>query len=183
MTTHIGGVPETKNEVYRNLLLAMREAASYAGMHGIKIAIETGPEPAIRLREFIDDVGEEALGVNFDPANLVMVQGADPIASFTVLREFVFYSHAKDGRMVKRGDPAEIYGAFADGSPEDFRSDDYFLELPLGEGDVDMKRYVGELKRMKFDGYLTIEREAGDDRVADIARGVELLRSLIRPSS
>lgn len=181
VTTHIGVIPERKNEVYRNLLLAMREVASYARMHGVKIAIETGPEPALRLREFIDDVGEEALGVNFDPGNFVMVQGADPVECFEVLREFVFYSHAKDGRMVKRGNPVEIYGAFAEGAPEDFRFDDYFLELPLGEGDVDFERYVGELRRMRFDGYLTIEREAGDDRAGDIARGVELLRRLSRP--
>lgn len=182
VTTHVGVIPETRNEVYRTLLLAMREVASYAGMHGVKIAIETGPEPALRLRGFIDDVGEEALGVNFDPANLVMVQGADPVESFTLLRESVFYTHAKDGRMVKRGDPAEIYRAFADGPPESFHADDYFLELPIGEGAVDFERYVGELRRTAFDGYLTVEREAGEDRAGDIARGVALLRRLLLPA-
>ncbi len=179
VTTHIGVVPEAKNEKYRTLLFAMREVASYAGMHGVKIAIETGPEPPLRLRSFIEDVGEEALGVNFDPANLVMVQGLDPIESFTVLRDLIFYTHAKDGRMVKKGDPTVIYDAFAEGAPEDFSFDDYFAELPLGEGDVDFPRYLASLSRMRFDGYLTIEREAGDDRSGDISRGVAYLRKLL----
>lgn len=182
VTTHVGVIPERKNQVYRNLLLSMREVASYARMHDTTVAIETGPEPALRLRAFIDDVGEESLGVNFDPANFVMVQGADPVECFEILREFVFHTHAKDGRMVKKGDPAAIYSAFADGAPDGLNFDDYFLELPLGDGDVDIARYVGELTRMKFDGYLTIERESGDDRPTDIANGVALLRRLTRPS-
>ncbi|HUX19600.1 MAG TPA: sugar phosphate isomerase/epimerase [Spirochaetia bacterium] len=179
VTTHIGVVPPEKNDTYRTLLLALREISSYAGMRGIKVAIETGPEPALRLRSFLDDVGEEALGVNFDPANLVMVQGTDPVEDFKLLREFIVSTHAKDGRMVKKGDPVAIYGAFAEGAPDDFHVDDYFLELPLGEGAVNFPRYIAALKAMNYEGYLTIEREAGNDRVGDIARGVNLLRELL----
>lgn len=179
VSTHIGVIPETKNETYRTLQLALREISSFAGLNGVKIAIETGPEPPLRLRAFIEDVGEDTLGVNFDPANLVMVQAADPVESFKVLREFVFYTHAKDGRMVQRGDVRKIYDAFAESAPEDFHVDDYFLELPIGEGSVDFPRYLGALRAMKFDGYLTIEREAGDDRVGDITREVAYLRRLI----
>lgn len=180
ISTHIGVVPEEKNETYRTLVLALREIASFAGMHGVKVAIETGPEPPLRLRGFIEEVGEEALGVNYDPANLVMVQGADPVESFRALREFVFYTHAKDGRMVKQGDLRKIYDAFAEGAPEDFHLDDYFLELPLGEGDVDFPRYLAALQGMRFDGYLTIEREAGEDRVGDITREVAFLREALK---
>lgn len=179
VSTHIGVVPDVKNDQYRTLQLAMREIASYAGMHGITIAIETGPEPPMRLRDFIEDVGEESLGVNFDPANLVMVQGTEPIESLKALRSYVVYTHAKDGRMVKKGDPAAIYDALAEGAPEDFRSEDYFLELPLGEGDVGFPSYLRALHAMHFDGYLTIEREGGADRAGDIARGVGFLRDLL----
>lgn len=179
VTTHIGVVPPEKNETYRTLQQALREVASYAGMRGVKVAIETGPEPALRLRSFLDDVGEEALGVNFDPANLVMVQGTDPVQDFKILREFIVSTHAKDGRMVKKGDPVVIYGAFAEGAPDDFHVDDYFLELALGKGTVNFPRYIAALKEMAYDGYLTIEREAGDDRAGDIARGVDLLRELL----
>ncbi len=179
VTTHIGVVPEEHNQKFRTLQLALREIASYAGMHGVKIAIETGPEPALRLRGFIEEVGEEALGVNFDPANLVMVQGSDPVEDFKTLREFIFATHAKDGRMVKKGNPVEIYGAFAEGAPDDFHVDDFFLELPLGEGDVGFARYIRALREMRYEGYLTIEREAGDDRAGDIERGVGLLRELL----
>jgi sugar phosphate isomerase/epimerase len=179
VTTHIGVVPPEKNETYRVLLLALREIAAYAGMRGIKIAIETGPEPALRLRTFIEEVEEDALGVNFDPANLVMVQGSDPVEDLRLLRQYVISTHAKDGRMVKKGDPVVIYDAFADGLPDDFRLDDYFEELPLGEGDVGFPRYVKALRETAYDGYLTIEREAGDDRIGDISRGVVLLRELL----
>ena len=180
MTTHIGVVPEHRNATYRVMVIALRELTSFARMHGVAVAIETGPEPPVRLLQFIEDVGEEGLGVNFDPANLVMVQGCSAAEAFETLRDYTVYTHAKDGRMVKKGDPVAIYNAFAEGAPDDFRLDDYFLELPLGEGAVDFPAYLRAVAASRYEGYLTIERESGDDRRGDIARGVAYLRDQLK---
>jgi L-ribulose-5-phosphate 3-epimerase len=179
VTTHIGVVPEEHDERYHALVHALREIASYAGMRELRVGIETGPEPPARLKQFIEDVGEESLGVNLDPANLAMIQGIDAVTALRELRDYVVYTHAKDGRMVKPGNAQEIYDAFADGDSS-FPFDEYFIETPLGEGAVNFPSYVAALSRLGFEGYLTIEREAGSDWATDVERGISFLREQIK---
>ena len=54
---------------------------------------------------------------------------------------------------------------------------DYFIETPVGEGDVDFEKYFAALKDIGYDGYLTVERETGDDPEADIAKAMRFLRA------
>jgi len=49
-------------------------------------------------------------------------------------------------------------------------------EVPLGEGDVNFPHYLHALRETGFNGYLTIERECGDDPVADIAAAIAFLK-------
>ena len=74
-----------------------------------------------------------------------------------------------DGKMLKKTDPVKIYNHFAEGGIEALNVADYFIETPVGEGDVDFDEYVAALKEIGFDGYLTIERETGADPIGDIA--------------
>jgi L-ribulose-5-phosphate 3-epimerase len=51
--------------------------------------------------------------------------------------------------------------------------------MSLGEGDVDMARFISTLVEIGYSGPLTIEREiAGEEQAKDIEKGVRLLRSL-----
>lgn len=179
VTTHIGVIPRQKDARYRILLEAVKRIAAYCRPSGTFFAIETGPEPASMLKEFIEEAAEPQLKVNFDPANLLMVQGENPAATALLLREFIVHTHAKDGCRVKPCDPVEIYNAFADNNPNGIVFDDYFLDLPLGRGDVPYPEYLKKLSEIGYDGYLTIEREAGTDRVRDIGEGVRFLKGLI----
>ena len=52
-----------------------------------------------------------------------------------------------------------------------------YEELPLGQGDVDWDNYLKALKNIGYDGYLTIEREAGPDPFADIREAVGFLKT------
>ena len=54
------------------------------------------------------------------------------------------------------------------------------IELPLGQGDVDFPAYLSALNDIGYTGYLTIEREVGDDPEGDIRLAVNFLQSLIR---
>ena len=180
VTTHIGVVPEdTHCEIYRNMLQACRALGEYARPRGVTFAIETGPEPATRLKSFLDDVGSRAVGVNLDPANLVMVLGDDPVAAVHTLKGRIVHTHAKDGVRLKPCDPVEVYHAFAVGGIAGLEIGSYFKEMPLGRGAVPWERYLAALKEIGYKGFLTIEREVGEQPEQDIREAVQFLKARI----
>lgn len=176
VTTHIGVIPEDKQDKrYSVMQKAMEELGRYAMQHCVAIAIETGPEKATVLRSFLDTL-TGGVKVNLDPANFVMVTEQDPIEAVYLLSPYIVHTHVKDGKMLKKTSPKIIYDYFAEGGIEDLRLNDYFLETPLGEGCVDFKKYLNALKEVKYDGFLTIEREVGEDPEADIEKAVRFLK-------
>ena len=97
-----------------------------------------------------------------------MVAGDDPVAAVHTLKDYIVHTHAKDGRMLH---PKRLADGSLDGEP--------YIELPLGQGDVDFARYLGALEQIGFEGFLTIEREVGDDPAADIRMAADYLRSFM----
>lgn len=180
ITTHIGVIPADKsNPRYKIMLDALTECGLYAKEKGVTLAIETGPEKAVTLLGFIEDT-KGGVGVNLDPANFTMVTGQDAVEAVYILRDHIVHTHLKDGIMLDPDqDPTDVYHAFAVGGVEALNACAGFKEVPLGEGQVDFERYVAALREIGFDGFLTIERECGDDPVADIKQGVEFIRRFI----
>lgn len=179
ITTHIGVIPENKdNPRYSVMLDAMCKCGEYAADKKITLAIETGPEKASTLLSFLQDTNG-GIGVNLDPANFVMVTGQDPVEAVQVLGKYIVHTHAKDGVMLKQTDPEIIYDCFAKGGIEALNVADYFLETPLGDGDVDYAKYINELRGIGYDGYLTIERETGENPISDIQKSLNTLRNII----
>ena len=157
VTTHIGTVPVEENKKKENMRTACRELALYADSIGSYFAVETGPESAVLLKEFLDSLGAKGVRVNYDPANLVMVVADDPVAGVHTLCDYIVHTHAKDGIQVST-DPLR------------------WEELPLGQGRVNWDEYLKALKQIGFDGFLTIEREVGDNPEADIKLAVDFLK-------
>lgn len=179
VTTHIGVVPEDKgNERFRILQEACEELGCYGDKTGAHFAIETGPEKTATLKAFLDSLGSKGVGVNYDPANLVMVAGDDPVQGVYNLKDYIVHTHAKDGVMLRQTDPEFIYNCFAEGGIEDIRYEDYFLETPLGAGKVDYKAYLKALNDIGYEGFLTIEREVGQNPEKDISEAIAFLRSI-----
>lgn len=178
ITTHIGVVPQDSTcETYHIMQDACNELAEYAWKNGAFFAIETGPEPAQRLKRFLDSLDCPGVAVNLDPANLVMVTDDDPVQAVYTLKDYIVHTHAKDGILLRKTDPKVIYDFFAEGGIGDLRLGDYFLETPLGQGKVDFDAYLAALKDIGFHGFLTIEREVGKNPAADIQMAVSFLRS------
>ena len=174
VTTHIGVVPGDKNEDrYKVMQEACFELSRYADSIGAHFAIETGPETSAVLKEFLDSLGSTGVGVNLDPANLVMVTGDDPAGAVYNLQKYIVHTHAKDGKQIFFKDPEIIYGLKKDV----IITEDSFLEVPLGEGQVDWTKYLAALEDIGYKGFLTIEREVGDDPENDIRKAVEFLKS------
>ena len=179
VTTHIGVIPEDKSEErYAVMLDALTKCGLYAKSRGVTLAIETGPESAAVLLQFINDTAG-GVGVNLDPANFVMVTGQDPVEAVELLGKHIVHTHVKDGKMLIKTGPKIIYDCFAVGGIEGLNVADYFKEVPVGTGDVDFPAYIAALKKIGYDGYLTIEREAGGDRLKDIAGAKAFIEGLI----
>ncbi|MBE6602403.1 MAG: sugar phosphate isomerase/epimerase [Ruminococcaceae bacterium] len=178
VTTHIGVVPEDATvERYGIMQQACFELSRYADSIGSHFAIETGPETSAVLKKFLDALGSTGVGVNLDPANLVMVTGDDPVQAVHNLKKYIVHTHAKDGVMLERTNPEFIYHVTP--MPEDMKGIKFFREVPLGEGSVPFVPYLKALEEIGYTGFLTIEREAGEDPARDIGIAKDHLLNII----
>lgn len=163
VTTHIGHLPDDENApAWKEGVKTAREAAEYAAERGCVLASETGPESPTLLRRFLEIVGSDGMKVNYDPANFIMLGPFDHIGGVSVLKDYIVHTHAKDGVCLMADESGDT---------------NEYLEVPLGEGSVAFTYYLKALDDIGYDGYLTIEREVGDDPVSDVKHAVEFLRS------
>jgi sugar phosphate isomerase/epimerase len=177
VTTHIGVVPaDPEHPRFRIMQDACGQLAAYADSIGAHFAVETGPETSAVLKTFLDSLHSTGVGVNLDPANLVMVTGDDPAKAVYNLRDYIVHTHAKDGRQLFYEGPESVYGL----AKNVIITGDSYIELPLGDGDVPWDAYLAALDDIGYKGFLTIEREVGDDPEADIRKAVAFLEGKIR---
>jgi sugar phosphate isomerase/epimerase len=183
VTTHIGVIPyDPESESYAAMQSACRELCRFAESMNSYFAIETGPTTALQLKSFLDTLGGKGVAVNYDPANMVMVTGDDPVRGVYTLKDYIVHTHAKDGIRFLSVDPREVYGSYDfdsgdNGKVRDLvRARKVYAETPLGEGHVDFDRYFQALQDIGYDGYLTIEREAGDQPETNIRQAVEFIK-------
>lgn len=162
LVTHVGFIPENPyDESYHGVISVLRDLAKKCGENQQNFLFETGQETPVTLKRAIEDIGENNLGINLDPANLLMYGKANPIDSLDIFGEYVMGVHGKDGMYPTNG---KELGA----------------EMPLGEGRVDYPRFIAKLKEIGYQGDITIEREiTGEDQKRDIKRAKELLDKLI----
>lgn len=178
VTTHIGVVPTDKShDRYKIMQEACYELSRYADSINSHFAIETGPETSAVLGDFLDSLESTGVAVNLDPANLVMVTGDDPVKAVHRLKKYIVHTHAKDGIKLYDMAPELIYGVTP--MPEDMKNITCFSEEPLGRGGVDFPAYLRALDEIGYRGFLTIERECGEDPAADIALAADFLRDVI----
>lgn len=157
--THCGFIPENMTDPeYPPVVAAIREVAQYCEDRGIGFWFETGQETPVVLLRTIQHVGTGNLGVNLDPANLILYGKGNPIDSLDVIGEYVRNVHVKDGLYPTDG---ERLGH----------------EVPVGQGKVCFPVFLKRLKEIGFDGELIIEREiSGDQQIRDIRQAVQMLQ-------
>jgi sugar phosphate isomerase/epimerase len=161
---HVGFVPEdTADENYTAVRDMVRRICDHAELRGLTFALETGQEPAKVLMNFLQDVDRSNIGINFDPANMILYGTGDPIEALDALGKKVLSVHCKDGDWPPREDPNALG-----------------TERALGQGAVGMERYIRKLKEIGFRGTLNIEREIEDQeqKKRDVAGGKALLEDL-----
>jgi sugar phosphate isomerase/epimerase len=140
----------------------MTESLLALGRHGDRsgtvLALETGLESGEALAAFLARFDTGGLGVNYDPANMVL-NGFDPVENLAPLRGRVVHTYARDARAAGASRAA--------------------AEVPLGAGDVDWMAYLGALEALEYRGWVTVKRDGGTNRLADVANGVTFLRRLV----
>jgi L-ribulose-5-phosphate 3-epimerase len=157
LTTHIGTVPEDPSDPkYLTMQQSLDELGAYGDKIGVFLATETGPESGADLAAFLKTLKSQSVKANYDPANLAMM-GFDPLQGVIDLKGFIVHTHAKDGIPPKDGEN--------------------FKEVPLGQGAVSWPDYLRRLKDTGFDGFLTIEREVGENPGKDIIEAASFLRA------
>jgi sugar phosphate isomerase/epimerase len=161
---HVGFVPaDPENADYLAVREMVRKVCDHAAHHGQTFALETGQEPAEHLLDFFTRVGRENLGINFDPANMVLYGTGDPIQALELLAPHVISVHGKDGTWPPKGAPHALG-----------------TEVPLGQGAVGMEQFMAKLKQVGYTGTVNVEREVEnyDQKKADVAMGIALLKKL-----
>jgi len=177
VTTHIGVIPADKScDRYKIMQAAAYELAQYADSVGAHFAIETGPEIAVTLKAFLDDLGSTGVAVNLDPANFAMVTKDDPVQAVYTLQKYIVHTHAKDGVNLKPCNPEDIYAEMDHGA---WDQEPAFREMTLGQGAVDFPAYLKALEEIGYKGFLTIEREVGENPTADIKLASDYLKHLM----
>lgn len=156
LSFHAGFIDHTHQGKYRQMQRRMRELADAAGEHNLTLLMETGQETAEDLRRFLEELDHPWLGVNFDPANMILYGKGNPADAVETLGPWIRHVHIKDAR------PAPAPGVWGQ-------------EVAWGDGKVDQDEFLAALATIDFSGVMAIEREAGGTRMADIRQAIENL--------
>ena len=160
--THVGFLPEVPTSTeYHKLICGLKEIAEYMKENGQYFLFETGQETPVTLLRTIQDMGTDNVGINLDPANLILYGKANPVDALDVFGKYVRGIHGKDG----------LY-------PTDGR----YLgkEVRLGDGKVNFPIFIEKLKEIGYDGAITLEREIdGEKKLEDIKYGKAYLEKII----
>jgi sugar phosphate isomerase/epimerase len=156
---HAGFIDHTDTAYAQKFYDRIRTCADDAARNNVILCLETGQETAADLKHFIETLNHPAIAVNFDPANMILYDKGDPLDAVHVLKPWIKSVHIKDAlRTTTPG----TWGA----------------EVPWGQGQVGADAFLKALKEIGFEGTLSVEREAGDDRFGDIKLAVESLSRL-----
>lgn len=159
VTFHAGFLPhEPKDPNYSKMLTRLGEVADIFERANITVALETGQETAPVLAGLLRKLKRRNVGVNFDPANMILYGKGDPLEALQVLGPWIRQVHLKDAKRTK------LPGTWGE-------------EVPAGAGEVDWVGFFDTLKKLKFAGPIVIEREAGTERVQDIRRAKRVVEA------
>lgn len=161
---HVGVVPHDRNcREYADVIEVTRQLCDHAAYNEQNVHLETGQETAEALLHYIDDVSRNNLFINFDPANMILYGTGEPIPALKHVGKYVRSVHCKDGTWSDQ--PGVTWGR----------------EVPLGEGDVNIREYLLALKEIGYAGPLTIEREIPQEperQKAEVLHATSLLAQL-----
>jgi L-ribulose-5-phosphate 3-epimerase len=150
VTFHAGFLPpDESHPTFAKMCQRLDVVADIFMVQNILLGLETGQETAQELSGLLHKLNHPNIGVNFDPANMLMYDKGDPVKALHVLAPWIRQVHIKDAKHTK--------------TPGTWGQ-----EVPVGKGEVDWRGFFTTFKHVVFNVNLVIEREQGNSRVADI---------------
>jgi len=160
VTFHAGFLPHEESDPnFKKLMNRIEQIAELFFEKNIDLGFETGQETADTLKLFLEKLNRPSVGVNFDPANMILYAKGDPIESLNTLSPFLKQCHIKDATTTKEP------GTWGE-------------EVTVGTGEVDWPAFFTSLESLGFEGDFCIEREAGNQRIIDIRTANEFVAKL-----
>lgn len=154
----VGQVAENPEAAGQSQLRAsLSDLAKYGQHVGAMLACETGSEPVDHLVNMLEGLTEKAIGIAFNPGNLIInnFYSEDSIATCAGHTLTVI---ARDGvRDLARGRG---------------------IEVPLGRGSAEFPQILGVLEEQQYQGWYIVERTESSDPFTDLGNAVSHLRSL-----
>jgi sugar phosphate isomerase/epimerase len=155
-----------------------RDAAKFAGNHGVKVALEAhpgfvvyNPETALKLRA----AAGENIGVNFDPSHFFW-QGIDVVAAIRALGPAIFHVHAKDVALEMHN--VAVNGVLDAKSYRRMSERSWlFRSVGWGHDELEWKRIVSALRLAGYDYVMSIEHE---DALASVDEGLGNAISMLK---
>ena len=157
VTFHAGFIPEDASEERSTMLERLQTLVHIFGSRGIQLGLETGQECAENVVSVLEELSEPQLGVNYDPANMILYGKGDPIDAIKTLQPWVQQVHIKDAKAT------QVEGTWG-------------TEMPAGEGDVPWKEF---LPLVPEEVNIVIEREGGESRIEDVKHAKKMLQELL----
>ncbi len=159
VTFHAGFIPHDAQDPERAVLLdRLRQVADVFARNRVRLGLETGQESAATLLDALRALAHPNVGVNFDPANMILYGMGDPVAALRALTPHVVQVHVKDA--VPTAQPGT-----------------WGREVTAGTGAVDWPAFFQAVQALPQPVDLVVEREAGAAREGDAAVAAALVRA------
>jgi sugar phosphate isomerase/epimerase len=186
VVTESGGVPGQLHE-WGKMIARFKELVACAAARDVIVLVENGPGVLVGgidlMKRMMEELDSRHVGLNFDPANLVLVP-EEVLLAVRELGPYIRDTHAKDGILLPPGSQREVPEEHIFSIPEG----EEFIHIPegmkwvlppVGEGDVPFPEYLGALREVGFQGDLIIEFQGGGDREEAIVRSRRYIEGLL----
>ncbi|OYW20991.1 MAG: hypothetical protein B7Z55_06350 [Planctomycetales bacterium 12-60-4] len=141
----------------KTLVEILSDLAAHANHVGVVLGLTPSADSATKLGELVGQIKTGPIGIDFDPAHFAMT-GQPVTESLRELHSHVVHVQLRDGMRDLAGGGSE---------------------MPVGQGVIDWAELIALLGEMDYRGWLTAIRSQGENKTADIARGLRYVKQLL----
>jgi sugar phosphate isomerase/epimerase len=157
VVNHVGRVPGADSAEWTLLREVLNDLGRYGQRAGAILAAETGQESGPELAKLLAAMEPGAIGVDFDPGNLI-VSGYSPQEALEALGPSILHVHLSDARRDTAWGRGQLVG--------------------LGEGSADLPALLGALEARDYRGWLTLRTPESANPSEAVSQAVGYMRRL-----
>ncbi len=152
-----GPIPDEESDEYTTLVEVLTALAEHGNHVGTTLCLRSGSSSPEQLVKLINRITTGPLSIDFDPAAAV-ASGRDALGDYATVHKLIRHVRGVDSALA---------------------SDNSNIEVGLGQGRVPWMELIVMLQEARYDGWVALGRTTGTRKSADIAAGLELLKSYL----